>query len=180
RVDLKLADVQCPGGHYKDATIEWQKPYEYRIAAITQIETTGECPGAASGSAQCPEPVTVDGMDSPPQKVFTQDVYPPAVPSGLQAVFSGPGQAPFIDLLWAPNTEADLVGYNVYRREAGTQPAKLNSDVVKTPAFRDTRVSTGKSYWYSVSAVDARGNESAKSEESSESVPQFPGVTSGS
>ena len=110
-------------------------------------------------------------MDSPPQKVFTKDVYPPAVPNGLQAVFSGPGQPPFIDLLWAPNTEADLAGYNVYRREEGAQPAKINSELVKSPAFRDVNVISGKTYWYSVSAVDARGNESARSEESSESVP---------
>ena len=28
--------------------------------------------------------------------------FSPRVPSGLQAVFSGPGQKPFIDLLWSP------------------------------------------------------------------------------
>jgi fibronectin type 3 domain-containing protein len=39
------------------------------------------------------------------------------------------------------------------------------------PAFRDAQVVSGKNYFYSVSAVDLRGNESARSEETSESVP---------
>jgi fibronectin type 3 domain-containing protein len=42
---------------------------------------------------------------------------------------------------------------------------------VKIPAFRDTQVVAGKKYSYSVSAVDQRGNESARSEEAGESVP---------
>jgi len=42
---------------------------------------------------------------------------------------------------------------------------------VKIPAFRDSQIISGKTYFYSVSAVDLRGNESARSEEASESVP---------
>jgi fibronectin type 3 domain-containing protein len=104
-------------------------------------------------------------------RVFAHDVFPPAVPSGLQAVFSGAGQQPFIDLIWAPDTDADLAGYNIYRHEAGTAEQKINSELVKTPAFRDTNVAAGHTYLYSVSAIDFRGNESAHSPEASESVP---------
>jgi fibronectin type 3 domain-containing protein len=89
----------------------------------------------------------------------------------LQAVFSGPGQKPFIDLVWAPVMDADLAGYNVYRREEGSPSEKLNAELVKTPAYRDEHVTGGKKYFYSVSAVDVRGNESAKSEEAGEKVP---------
>ena len=88
----------------------------------------------------------------------------------MQAVSSGVGQKPFVDLTWAPNTEADLAGYNVYRHEAGAQAQKINSDVVKAPSFRDEKVEAGHQYFYSVSAVDERGNESGRSEEASESV----------
>ncbi len=80
----------------------------------------------------------VEGDDTPSVTVVAHDVFPPAVPAGLQAVFSGPGQKPFIDLIWAPNTEADLAGYNVYRHEQDGQTVKVNSDLVKTPTFRDT------------------------------------------
>jgi len=44
--------------------------------------------------------------------------------------------------------------------------------LVKSPSFRDTQVQAGHTYTYSVSAIDLRNNESAKSEETSESVPQ--------
>jgi fibronectin type 3 domain-containing protein len=81
------------------------------------------------------------------------------------------GQQPFIDLTWAPNTENDLAGYNVYRHEAGTAPLRINGALVKTPAFRDAKVAAKHSYMYAVTAVDLRGNESPQSEETSEAVP---------
>jgi len=118
--------------------------------------------------------VQVEGDDSSTVRVVAHDVFPPAVPTGLQAVYSGEGQKPFIDLIWAPVASADLAGYNVYRREAGASAAaaiKVNAELVKTPSYRDTAVSPDKTYVYSVSAVDVRGNESAKSEEANETVP---------
>ena len=42
---------------------------------------------------------------------------------------------------------------------------------MKEPAFRDSNVQSGKKYFYSVSAVDERNNESAMSEEANEQVP---------
>jgi len=142
-----------------DSNIEWEKTYQYHAETITVIE-------------QPDKPrVAVEGDDSPEIKVFVDDVFPPAVPSGLQAVFSGPGQTAFIDLVWAPVSDVDLAGYNVYRHEQGTAPVKINSELVKTPAYRDANVTSGKRYVYSVSAVDSRENESTHSDEASESVP---------
>jgi fibronectin type 3 domain-containing protein len=66
--------------------------------------------------------------------------------------------------------DADLAGYNVYRREDG-RLAKLNTEPVKVPSYHDEHVTAGKKYFYSVTAVDIRGNESARSDEASESVP---------
>jgi hypothetical protein len=142
-----------------DQTFEWEKTYFYRANTFTVIAQPGK-----------PE-VSIDGDDTPEVKVIADDVFPPAVPTGLQAVFSGPGQQPFVDLIWAPVTDADLDGYNVYRHEDGAAPVKVNAAPVKMPAFRDAQVVSGKIYFYSVSSVDSRGNESAVSEESSESVP---------
>jgi fibronectin type 3 domain-containing protein len=68
-------------------------------------------------------------------------------------------------------TAGDLAGYNVYRREDSGPALKLNTEPVKTPAFRDAQVQTGKTYVYSVSAEDVRKNESDRSEETSETVP---------
>ncbi len=143
---------------FLDQNLEWEHAYFYRGAVVSVVESAGK-------------PTEVEGDDTPQVRVFAHDVFPPAVPSGLQAVFSGPGQQTFIDLIWAPVTDADLDGYNVYRHEEGGAAVKVNSELVKTPAYRDMQVVTGRTYFYSVSAVDQRGNESARSEETSESVP---------
>jgi hypothetical protein len=142
-----------------DSGIEWEKTYEYRAKTVTVIAPENK-----------PE-LRIEGDDTPEIKVFAHDVFPPAVPSGLQAVSSGPGQRTFIDLVWAPVTDVDLDGYNIYRHEEGEAAMKLNAEPVKTPAYRDTNVVSGKRYFYSVSAVDVRGNESGRSEEASETVP---------
>jgi hypothetical protein len=142
-----------------DHSFEWEKTYFYRATVVTLIHQEGK-----------PE-IQFEGDDTFPVKVFAHDVFPPAVPSGLQAVFSGTGQQPFIDLIWAPDTDADLAGYDVFRHEAGGEPLKINAELVKAPAFRDMNVGPGKNYFYSVSAVDVRGNESARSEQASETVP---------
>jgi hypothetical protein len=168
--ETKVADVEVSacvlGGTEEkritsvlDQTFEWENTYFYRGTVVSVVEAGGK--SAAE----------VEGEDTAEIKVFAHDVFPPAVPTGVQAVFSGPGQATFIDLIWGPVTDADLDGYNVYRREDGRAAVKLNSELVKTPAFRDSRVVAGKTYFYSVSAVDERGNESGWSEEASESVP---------
>ena len=143
-----------------DTNIEWEKTYYYAAETVTLIHRANK--------AQ----VEVEGDDTPDVKVFADDLFPPAVPTELQAVFAGPGQKPFIDLVWAPVTDADLAGYNAYRREEGTTtPVKLNVDLIKAPAYRDENVAPQGKYIYSVSAVDVRGNESARSEEASEAVP---------
>jgi hypothetical protein len=145
---------------FTDSSVEWEKTYGYHVDAVTVMTQEGK------------PTIEVPGEDSTEVKVFANDIFPPAVPSGLQAVSSGPGQPPFIDLIWAPNSEPDLAGYNVYRREENGPPVKVNSELVKTPAYRDMNAVPGKTYIYSASAVDVRGNESARSEEVSEMVPQ--------
>ncbi len=152
-----------PGpAHFTDSSFEWEKTYLYRITAVSIVKRPDS-------------EVQIEGDDTPPVRVIAHDVFPPSVPAGLQAAYSGEGQKPFIDLIWAPVTNADLAGYNVYRSEtngAAAKPAeKLNSELVKSPSYRDSAVASGKTYTYSVSAVDVRGNESQRSEETSEPVP---------
>ncbi|MBZ5512128.1 MAG: hypothetical protein LAN70_13295 [Acidobacteriia bacterium] len=144
---------------FSDTNFEWEKTYFYRVVAITTVTR----PGGTQ--------VEVPGEPTPEAKVVTHDVFPPAAPAGLQAVASGVGQPPFVDLTWAPNTEADLAGYNVYRRQADQPPVKVNNELVKAPAYRDREVTSGHQYFYAVTAVDLRGNESPRSDETSERVP---------
>jgi hypothetical protein len=163
RKAAKLADLNledCSAGEnrasFVDQTFEWEKNYHYRATITTII-------------AQVNTAVEVEGDDTPDVVVATHDVFPPSVPSELQAVETG-GPQPFVDLTWTPVAEADLSGYNVFRHEPGGEPAKLNGEPVKTPAYRDSTVQAERTYLYSVSAVDLRGNESGRSEETSERV----------
>lgn len=151
--------VEEPGpARFTDSSFEWEKTYLYRIAAVSIVKRPDD-------------EVQVEGDDSAPVRVVAHDVFPPSVPAGLQAAYSGEGQKPFIDLIWAPVTNVDLAGYNVYRSEASGPAIKLNTELVKSPSYRDSAVTSGTTYTYSVSAVDVRGNESQQSEEASESVP---------
>jgi len=144
---------------FLDRNFEWEKKYTYCATVVTLIHRE---PGSEE---------QVEGDDTPEVSVFAHDIFPPAAPSGLQAVFSSENQQSFIDLIWNPNPENDLAGYNIFRHENGSPAVKINSDLVKLPAFRDLNVSPGKKYYYSVSAVDVRGNESPRSEEANETVP---------
>lgn len=148
-----------PHASFMDRTFEWEKTYFYQLAVITTVQHAGQ------------SAVEVLGEPSPEIKVVAHDLFPPAVPSGLQAVASGVGQPAFIDLTWAPNTESDLAGYNVYRHQEGQPAVKINTELVNTPAYRDRNVASGHKYFYAVTAVDLRGNESAKSAEASEALP---------
>jgi hypothetical protein len=148
-----------PGlAHFTDSGFEWEKTYLYRITGLSIIKRSDS-------------EIQVEGDDTPPVGVVAHDVFPPSVPTGLQAAYSGEGQKPFIDVIWAPVTNADLAGYNIFRSEDGGAAVKVNSELVKSPAYRDFAVTSGKTYSYSVSAVDVRGNESQRSEQTSEPVP---------
>lgn len=157
-VPLPVSTSEPGPAHFTDSSFEWEKTYLYRITTVTIIKRPDS-------------EVQVEGDDTEPVRVIAHDVFPPSVPSGLQAAYSGEGQKPFIDLIWAPVTNADLAGYNIYRSEENGAAIKLNSDLVKSPSYRDSAVASGKTYTYSVSAVDVRGNESQRSEETSEPVP---------
>lgn len=142
-----------------DSAFEWEKTYYYHVTPVTIVTQNGK------------KIAEVEGDDSPEVKVFAHDVFPPEQPSGLEAVFSGVGQKLFIDVTWAPNTDADLAGYDIYRHEQGQGPVKINTALIKTPSYRDEHVQPGHTYFYFVRAVDLRGNESVRSEETSERVP---------
>jgi hypothetical protein len=114
--------------------------------------------------------IDVESAPSVTLRVDAKDVFPPAVPMGLQAVADEAAHA--IDLSWQPDGEGDLAGYTVYRREVGSSapPERISSVGQAAPTFRDEKVVPGQSYAYSVSAVDRDGNESARSAEVVESL----------
>lgn len=115
----------------------------------------------------------IAGAPSQPFTIDAKDVFPPAVPSGLAVVADEQGHA--LDLSWTPDTDSDLAGYIVYRRDvtAGTAAQRLSGKtLVVPPSFEDKSVDAGHRYAYAVSAVDQDGNQSARSTEVEEGLPQ--------
>jgi hypothetical protein len=156
--ESQVGSAPITSSSLSDQNFEWEKTYNYRLTVVTIASRGGH-------ESQ------IEGDDTPVVQLVAHDVFPPAVPTGLQAVASGVGQSPFIDLIWSPNSDSDLAGYNVYRREEGASTVKINSQAIATPAYRDSDVVSGKKYFYWVSAIDLRGNESGHSEEASETLP---------
>ena len=137
--------------------------YEYRAQRIIREAVDGNT-------------VEMAGELSAPIRVEALDVFPPAVPVGLAAVATAAdpasGTPASIDLSWQPNSEPDLAGYEVYRREDQTPWQRISGDrPVVGPAFHDAHVLPGHTYRYGVSAVDRGGHESGRSAEASETVP---------
>jgi hypothetical protein len=87
-----------------------------------------------------------------PVRLTPEDKFPPDVPAGLAAVPA----VNTIELTWEPVAAADLKGYRVYRN--GELLAEVDA-----PACSDKKVETSRAYTYSVSSIDTRGNESARS-----------------
>ena len=88
------------------------------------------------------------------------DTAPPATPTGASAALEGVN----VRVRWSANTEPDLAGYVVYRALAGaTGPfTRLTGSPITTTNYLDAPAPDTLSAWYAVSAVDATGNESAR------------------
>ncbi|UWZ85918.1 fibronectin type III domain-containing protein [Occallatibacter riparius] len=154
--------VEPDGGGAMDKEIRFGRSYEYRAQRIARITAEGK-------------QIELDGELSAPVRIAAEDIFPPVVPAGLAAVATGAtgGSPASIDLSWQPDAEADVAGYRVYRREGQSEWKRISGDqLVVGPAFHDAEVQAGHTYSYAVTAVDARGNESGRSDEASDAVPQ--------
>jgi hypothetical protein len=170
--EMVIAELPLGTSQFLDHNFEWEKTYQYRADVVTIVapQSANCIPDQFPSTLAC-RAASIEGEDSSVVEIFAHDIFPPGVPSGLQAVSSEAGNQKFIDLIWTPDSAPDLAGYNVFRHEEGAEGTQINTEPVKTPAYRDVNVKSGKKYFYSVSAVDVRGNQSARSEEASEVVP---------
>lgn len=144
-----------------DNNIRFGQTYEYRAQRVLRVNVNGTS-------------LELAGPFSQPVRVEAKDVFPPAAPKGLAAVgVAASGGTPAgVDLGWDPNTEADLAGYIVYRREGEGDWERVSPTVlVVGPGFHDAHVIAGHTYEYVVTAVDQNGHESLRSAPATEAVP---------
>jgi chitodextrinase len=99
----------------------------------------------------------------------TTDTTPPSTPGTPTATAAS---STHVDLSWPASTDnVGVTGYRVYRNGSTTPLGNPTSTT-----FADTTVVAGSTYTYTVSAVDAAGNESAKSAAASVTTPAAGGT----
>ncbi len=155
---MQIASTKVP--EYRDSAFDYGKTYVYSVRS------------SLSGSG---DGVALESNDSNSAVLTPLDTFPPTAPQGVVAAVLPGAEAgrPVVDLSWSISVEADLVGYRVYRSEKPGERGKLlTAELLLTPAYRDNSVAIGQHYWYSVSAVDRSGNESALSDPVSVEIAQ--------
>ncbi|MBI5043497.1 MAG: fibronectin type III domain-containing protein [Nitrospirae bacterium] len=89
------------------------------------------------------------------------DTQAPTVPTGLSAQAVSSSQ---INLSWSASTDnVGVTGYRIYRCTGSSCTPSTQIATSPTTSYSDTGLSVSTTYTYSVSAVDAAGNESLQS-----------------
>jgi len=127
---------------FLDRTAEFGKAYRYLVEVVVKL------PNDRRAESDLSDQVSITPIDT----------FPPAAPTGLQAL-PAPGS---IELAWNQNTEADVVGYRIYRAAPGGDFVRI-AEIGPAPAYSDHAVESGKQYRYTITAVDHAGNESTRS-----------------
>ena len=145
---------------YSDTQFDFGKTYVYVVRSVIPVDGN-----------------EIESENSEPVTVTPLDTFPPAAPQDLvAAVLPGAATSSFVvDLSWSINLETDFAGYRVYRSEQeGARGEPVTPDLLSTPAFRDSSAAPGHRYWYTVTALDRAGNESAASSGVAVDIPQPP------
>ncbi len=147
----QMLRVRTDAGGTVDESAVFGEEYRYSAQRVKRLTLVGQ-------------DLDVRSEPNAPVQVAMRDVFPPKAPQGLAAaepVRAADGSYA-VDLSWEANTEGDLAGYSVYRRDAQGAEQRVSIHVLPVPAFHDEGLHAGSSYTYSVSAVDKSGNESRR------------------
>jgi hypothetical protein len=155
---VKLNAEPLLEGRFIDRNFQFGAKYEYLVRGLSLLPNDASLINA------------IETNESAALAYSPKDAFPPAAPTPITIA----SIASIVSLYWPLNPEADVVGYNIYRAQSEATPPeqfiKLNPQLHKTASFRDERVQAGEKYFYQITAVDAYGNESPRSETASEVV----------
>jgi hypothetical protein len=138
--DVPVNSKPVQGPEYADRNFRFDKTYYYSISTV--------------GSLKDPY---AESFRSKPYAVVVRDIFPPAPPANFNAALQGSN----VILLWAPSPSGDIAGYKIFRRDKETETRQwLQRKLLTALSFRDAEAQSGKSYEYTIQAVDKHGNES--------------------
>jgi fibronectin type 3 domain-containing protein len=113
---------------YEDFDVWGDRTYYYKITAIDH-----------------------DGNESDFSTLVSGHLIPPNAP---KRPLIAPSKTS-VRLLWTPNIETDLAGYNLYRSTDSLNGfLKVNTTLILTPDYTDETVEQGMMYYYRVEAMD--------------------------
>jgi fibronectin type 3 domain-containing protein len=140
---------------FADNFFEFGKNYFYFVRAVSV------------GSAGIP----VESQESNIVDIRPVDTFPPSPPAAI-TLAAAPNN---ISIFFAVNPEKDIAGYKIYR---STDPdldkslwTLLTPQLLPTNTFQDTKVESGNTYYYYITATDKTGNVSQPSEVVKETAP---------
>jgi hypothetical protein len=140
---------------FDDEFFEFDKQLFYFVRAVS-VGTGGE---------------PVESSESNILQILPKDTFPPGPPAAITLAAT----PTTISIFFATNPEKDVVGYRIYRSEDAnldkTKWELLTTEILATNTFQDSRVESGKTYYYYLTALDKAGNISEPSDVVSETVP---------
>lgn len=136
---------------FKDSNFVFGKNYKYFVRTVS-LGTNAE---------------PVESQESNIVEIIPKDVFAPKPPEGITLAAT----PTTISIFFASNTEKDIAGYKIYRSTDKANWQLLTEKLLGINTFQDTKVESGKTYYYYLIAVDKFGNESEKSEIVDETIP---------
>jgi predicted phage tail protein len=140
---------------FEDEFFEFDKTLFYFVRAVS-VGTGGE---------------PIESSESNILQILPKDTFAPSAPAAITLAAT----PTTISIFFATNPEKDVTGYRIYRSEdANLDKSKwelLTTEILTTNTYQDSRVQSGKTYYYYLTAIDKAGNISEPSEVVSETVP---------
>jgi glucose/arabinose dehydrogenase/chitodextrinase len=131
---------------YSDTGLVAATNYTYTVSAVDAAGNISTPSATASATTAAP------------------DTAPPSQPTGLTATAMSSSQ---INLSWTASTDnVGVIGYRVFRNAVQVATAT-------TTTYNDTGLAAATTYTYTLSAVDAAGNNSASSAAATATTPQI-------
>jgi len=140
---LPLNAEPVPTADFSDTSAAYGSTYVYTVTAVAKDRPKAEGP-----------PAIQYGIEY-------RDVFPPPAVARVDAL----PEEHRVRLSWAAVEARDLAEYRIFRSEGDAAPALFAKTPAERTEFDDETVSPGRTYRYTVRAVDKNGNVGAPSPE---------------